>query len=113
MSWNQLKESGFDREPYRNCDRFGWWEAYLDRAAYSHGSRMTVQGRGKRAGIHLFVRTADTDEKFWLYVIYRSDSVAHQRAMDLREGDLFRVETELTKADHAWVKTLEPAPAEK
>jgi len=74
---------------------------------------MTVQGRGKRAGIHLFVRSADMEEKFWLYVIYRSDSVVHQRAMDLREGELFRVETELTKADHAWVKTLEPVPSEK
>lgn len=109
VSWNQLKESEFDREPYRNCERFGWWDAILDRAAYSQGSRMRIQGRGKRAGIHLFVRTADTDEKLWLYVIYRGDSLAHQQAMNLRDGDRFRVETVHTKSDHAWVKTLEPS----
>ena len=110
MSWNQLKESQFDREPYRNCDRFGEWEAVLDRAAYSHGSRMTLRGQGKRAGIHLYVRAADTDEKYWLYVLYRSDSESYRPAMELREGDRFRVQTVQTKSDHAWVKTLDALP---
>ena len=105
-SWNQLKQSGFDRKPYRECDRFGTWEATIDALAYSHGSRVTVKGKGRRAGIHLFVRAMD-GEKFWLYAIYRSDSVACHRAKDLRDGDRIRLETVRTNAAHAWVKWLE------
>src|SRR5262245_58147826 len=71
FSWNQLKQSGFDRKPYRECDRFGTWEAAIDALACSHGSRVTVKGKGRRAGIHLFVRGVD-GEKFRLYAIYRA-----------------------------------------
>jgi hypothetical protein len=105
-SWNQLKQSGFDRAPYRECDRFETWEATVDAVAYSHGSRMTVNGRGKRAGIHLLVQALD-GEKFWLYAIYRSDSVAHRQASELLGGESIRVETVRTNAGHAWVKSLE------
>jgi hypothetical protein len=82
------------------------WEATVDALAYSHGSRMTVSGRGKRAGIHVFVRAVD-GEKFWLYAIHRSDSLANHQAKDLRVGDRLRVETARTNAGHAWVKSLE------
>jgi hypothetical protein len=105
-SWNQLKQSGFDRTPYRECDRFGTWEATVDALAYSHGSRMTVSGRGKRAGIHVYVQALD-GEKFWLYAIYRSDSLANHQAKDLQVGDRIRVETVRTNGGHAWVKSLE------
>ena len=104
--WKQLKESGFDRNPYRESDQFGVWEATVDALAYSQGSRTTVAGKGKRSGIHLFVQAAE-GEKFWLSVIYRSDSLAYHRAKDLQAGDRIRVETVHTKADHCWVKSLE------
>jgi hypothetical protein len=89
-----------------NVTWFGTWEATVDALAYSHGSRMTVSGRGRRAGIHLFVRALN-GERFWLYAIYRSDSVAHRQAKELRDGDCIRVETVRTNAAHAWVKSLE------
>ena len=104
-SWNQLKHSGFDRKPYRECDRFGTWEATIDALAYSHGSRVTVKGKGRRSGIHLFVRAMD-GEKFWLYAIYRSDSLAIHQAKDLQAVDRIRVETVRTNAGHAWVTSL-------
>ena len=63
---------------------------------------MTVKGRG----IHLFVRALD-GEKFWLYAIYRSDSVANHQAKELRDGDRICVETVRTNAGHAWVKSTE------
>ena len=106
VSWKQLKESGFDRNSYRESDQFGVWEATVDALAYSHGGRTTVAGKGKRSGIHLFVQAAE-GEKFWLYVIYRSDSLAYHRAKDLQAGDRIRVETVHTKANHCWVKSLE------
>jgi len=67
-SWKQLKESGFDRNSYRESDQFGVWKATVDALAYSHGGRTTVAGKGKRSGIHLFVQAAE-GEKFWLSVI--------------------------------------------
>jgi hypothetical protein len=65
-----------------------------------------VAGKGKRSGIHLFVQAAE-GEKFWLYVIYSSGSLAHHRAKDLQVGGRLWVETVHTKADHCWVKSLE------
>jgi hypothetical protein len=52
------------------------------------------------------VRALD-GEKFWLYAIYRSDSVAHRRASELRGGERIHVETVRTNAGHAWLKSLE------
>jgi|GEM_PF-4142666 len=104
--WKQLKESGFDRNSYRESDRFGVWEATVDALAYSHGGQTTVADKGKCSGIHPFAQAAE-GEKFWLYVIYRSDSLAYHRAKDLEAGDRIWVETVHTKADHCWVKSLE------
>jgi hypothetical protein len=107
VSWNQLKEAAFDRDAYPACDHFGVWEAVVDAAAYSRGSRMTAQGKGGRAGIHLFVRSVPDAQKFWLYVLFFPTSAVYQHAQELKAGDRVRVETVHGKNDHAVVKSLE------
>jgi hypothetical protein len=105
-TWNQLKESDFDRESYLECERVGLWKAQVDALAYSHCGQTMATGRGGRKGIHLFVRAED-GVKFRLYAMYRGDSVPHARAKDLLIGDRIQLETTLTGAGKTWIKSLE------
>ena len=105
-TWKQLKESGFDRESYLECEQVGLWKAQVEGLAYSHCGQTMATGRGGRRGIHLFVR-AENGEKFRLYAMYRGDSIPHARAMDLVIGDRIQLETTLTSAGKAWIKSLE------
>jgi len=107
VSWNMLKEAKFERDAYPSCDRFGQWEAVVDAAAYSHGKRMNAEGKGNRAGIHLFVRSADDDRKFWLFVFFFPLSGVYGQAKKLVAGDRVRVETVHGKNDHALVESLD------
>ncbi|CAN5748305.1 hypothetical protein BH09VER1_BH09VER1_11730 [soil metagenome] len=107
ISWKMLKESGFDRDAYPNCDRFGAWQAAVDAVAYSRGKRVKADGKGALAGIHLFVRSEDDGRKSWLYVFFFPGSEMYEQAKGLKAGDRVRVETVHGKDDHATVKLLE------
>ena len=102
-----LKEAKFDWNAYPACDRFGEWEAVVDAAAYSHGKRMKADGRGSRAGIHLFVRSIDEDRKFWLFVFFFPSSGVYGQAKKLKAGDRVQVETVHGKNNHALVESLD------
>lgn len=111
ISLKALKERGFDREAYPNCERFGVWEATVDEAVFSNGSRTKTQGKGARAGLHLYVRAADDGRKYWLYVLYFVTSEVFHRAKKLRAGDQIQMEVVRSQAGHAWIKSLEPLRA--
>ena len=72
-------------------DRSGTWEATVDALAYSHGSRMTVSGRGKRAGIHVYVQALGMAKSIWFFMrSTRAIRLPIHEAKDLQVGDRFR-----------------------
>lgn len=100
-------EAKFGREAYANCDQFGSWEAVVDATAYVRGSRMGTHGKGKRAGLHLYVRSLADDRKVWLFVYFYPASQVYARAKDLVPSDRIRVETVHGQHGHAVVKAVD------
>jgi hypothetical protein len=107
ISWNILKETGFERGAYPNCGRFGVWQATVDAIAYSRGQRVRADGKGSRAGIHMFVRSEDDGRKCWLYIFYFPGSEVYEQTKGLKAGDRVQLETVPGKGDHVTVKSLE------
>lgn len=106
MSWKMLKEAHFENEAYENCDRLGTWEAVVDAVAYARGSRVGASGKGKRAGLHLYVRTQDS-RKFWLFVFFFPASEIYEQARSLVAGDRIRLEMAQGQKDHSAIELLE------
>ena len=102
-----LKEARFGWESYANCDRFGTWDAVVDAVVYAKGARVSATGNGKRAGLHLYVRTLDEGRKIWLFVFFFPASEVYEQAQGLEAGNRIRVETVEGRQDHAVVKSLD------
>ena len=67
---------------------------------------MSADGKGKRAGIHLYVRSIQDDRKLWLFVLFFPASEVYAQAKGLNVGNRIRVVTVLGQHSHGVVKTL-------
>jgi hypothetical protein len=109
-SAKQLREQGFDRDAYLPCSRWGIWNARVDAAAYSRGSRTGKNRKGKWAGVNLYLQAEDDGRKYWLFAYLYTTSGIYHWAKKLNAGDRVQVKLKEAESGHAWIESLVTLP---
>ena len=82
LSWDEFRQSGFDKSLYRDDLPIGTHLVTLDQLAW---------GQGNSAGVHLFF-TTDAGEKFWSFIKWWGNSPEYVRFKEATPNEKFSIE---------------------